>query len=254
MADKKSNLSLIIIGSSFGVLLLGFAIYVAVLLLAAPSVNKTPAGGQDPSADKNVSISQVPEIMSFEVTRDTDSSTTATAVAVLADGDYQAQYEILDVNKKTITRGNVPVERTITEVVELVNGGNSFTFRVRVEGDGAYSEYVSSKPSIITVQGLPETEGINVNAEPNSEYFNTAWSKGEGGTENLSLAVQVAWGAEAVTIEDYCLPLNDATISPSELFPPLPSTTPEDLKLKFDIFPALNGQIQLYYYWCDQPS
>jgi hypothetical protein len=253
MADKKSNRTLIIVGSSFGVLLLGFAIYLAVLLLAAPAANNA-SSGESNSSDKPVSISEVPDIVSFEVARDTDTSTTATVTAVLTDGDYQAQYEVLDIDKKTIIRGNVPADRKLTESVEIVNGNNSFTFRVRVENSGAYSNYVSSEPASLVVQNLSVDAGINVNAEPNSEYFNTPWSQGVGGPENLSAAVSAAWGATPVTMDFYCMPLNDAAISPGELIPPLPSTTPETVDLKFDIGPALNDELQLYYYWCEQEA
>lgn len=252
MADKKSNRTLLIVGISFGILVFGFAIYMAVLLLGAPAANNNDIGDNDTPSDSIVGTSEVPEIVSFEVLRDTETSTTATVTAVLADGDYQAQYEILDINKKTIVRGNVPDDRKVIEPVDLVNGGNSFTIRTRVEGNGTYSEYVSSAPAVLAVDNLTEEAGINVNAEPNSEYFDTAWSRGEGGAENLAAAVMSAWGATPVTMDFYCLPLNDASISPGELIPPLPSILPEDFDLKFDVIPALNDELQLYYYWCEK--
>ena len=252
MSASKSTRNLIIFGSVFGVALIGFVIYLAVLFLAAPNEASPPKNGNQD--DNIVSTSEVPEIISFEVKRDTDTSVTATAKGVIATGDYHGQYEIVDLNKKTVAKGNLPADGNITETVDLANGGNSFVLQIRVEGDGSYSEYVSSEPSTLSATGLPEKEAINTQAKPNAEYFNTAWGKGAGGQDDLIEAIKIAWGASVAGPADYCMPLNDAVVSPGEIVAPLPSVPPSDYDLKFEVFPALNGQLQIYYYWCVKPE
>ena len=252
MSASKSTRNFLIFGSVFGIALVGFVIYLAVLFLAAPNeTTPTKDGSQN---DDVVSTSEVPEIISFEVKRDTDTSLTATAIGVIATGDYHGQYKIVDLNKKTVAKGNLPEDGNITATVDLANGGNSFVLQIRVEGKGSYSEYVSSEPSVLSATGLPEKETINTQAKPNEEYFNTLWGKGSGGQDDLTEAVKIAWGASVAGAADYCMPLNNAVVSPGEIIAPLPSVPPSDYDLKFEVGPALNGQFQIYYYWCVKPE
>ena len=251
MPIQKTTKALIAVGSAFGIIILGLAITLAVMFLNAPKVEEptTP----DDSSVEQLDSSSIPEIVSFEVIRKGKTSPQASVSVEVSPlkGDLYGEYEVRDINKKSVLKGNLPEDGIIEGDAALLNGPNSFTLRIRVSDGATYSSWKSTNPVLLPVDNLKSEEGINTEAKPNPKYFETKWAKGNASEANLKEAIEIAWNAETVNYEtDSCMILNSANLAVGEIIPPLPSKVPEEYKLKYEVSYFDENTSAISFYWC----
>lgn len=256
---SSSNRNYIIIGSIFGflaLLVVGF-----ILFTFLQSTSPSEAGGSGnanggSSSGSELTVDDVPLFEGFTANVNPNSPSTVDVEFTILqpEGELVVEYELLDVNRKSVIKSSTNDTITIAETVNLANGVNSFTLRLRVTDGLTYSPWRTSEP--LTVEATVNIPGVGVETEPNPAYFDTGWANGEASPVAFEEAMRVAWDATLFNAGvDACLVLNEATLSPGEMIPPVPSGLPENVVLKY-FYESSTGDGNPPYYmsflWCEQ--
>jgi hypothetical protein len=246
--------TLIIVSSIVGALLLIAVIIIGVLIISNSSAptkdDKTNSSEGQLSEDIN------PVIENAKIVRETENlEAKVTADIKKTSEKYTYEWRILDANKRIVDSNSLKTA-TIESIVPLEAGNNIFSLQVRSSNSTNYSPWSASEPLIVNVSDIEEDQGINTEAKPDPAYFDTAWAKGEPGTDaTLEEAFTAAWGIKRAAYEDRCGSINSAIIKPGEMFAPVPSQVPSEYYLSYDFVQDIgttDNSFRVLYYWCQK--
>lgn len=252
--QAPANRKLIVIAMfSIVLALVGVGFLISLILTSntqlAETDNETKPSSSQPSASLDNSVPAV-EGLTVEVNPEKPSTVKVDFIIQEPEDGLVFEYELLDVNRKSVLKGSDNEKITVNEEVNLVSGANSYTLRVRVTDGLTYSDWVVEEAIIVT--STVDVPGVGTEAEPNPEYFNTNWANGVGGDANFEQAMTVAWNAVPFNRElDACLVLNEASLNPGEMIPPVPGGVPEDTVLKYYYATSGDGPYFVTFLWCN---
>lgn len=255
----NSNRLYIIVGVIFGLFALIAVAVIVTLLISAPPSNENNSGeGNNNGGSSNsetLTKADVPDASSVTATVDPDRPSiveVSFTIDAPADG-LVSEYELLDVNRKSILRDSDNGTLNVEQDIPLADGVNSFTLRVRVTDGVSYSPWVSGEP--VELEETVDVPGVGVNAEPNPEYFDTDWANGVSSEAAFEEALTVAWGATKFEAgHDACSALNEASLRAGEMIPPVPNGVPENTVLKYDYRVDGNAGNEVFFMaflWCE---
>jgi hypothetical protein len=247
--EKNNNKKLLWAGIAFGSITLIVIAVIGALLLTAPK--ETPVDTTTSSSETQLSKENVPKITKGSLTRIADSDKALLNFTIdKTKSSYIVEYRIQDSFNEVLDEGVITDTNKVESEILLTNGDNNTTVRLRVSDEKTYSPWVTVKELTLPIEGLVEKDGENTEAEVNEAYFDTAWVQEIGGVENLKLALLAAWDATEVTTDDECMVLNEGTVTPGEIFPPMPSVVPDIYTLKYQITTSGNDDYNILYLWC----
>jgi hypothetical protein len=244
--------TLVIISSVIGALLLIAVVIIGILIFA----NSNETEKDTTTTEQQLTEEANPGIENATIIRE-PGSTEANITADLTNinNKYSHEWRVLDANKRVVDSGSIKTPK-IESVVLIEGGDNIFTLQVRSSNSKVYSPWSSSDPLIVNVSDIEEKQGINTEAEPAPAYFDTAWAKGETGTdETLQEALKAAWDIDRATGENRCGSINFAIIKPGEMFAPIPSAVPKEYFLSYDFVQDIgttDNSFRVLYYWCQK--
>lgn len=273
---KQGNVTkvLTVVGIAFGVLTFIFAGFLVYLITTAPAPETVGITG-----DKTTPLdeSMIPTILDVTLTptpvQENTEYQTASIVALTSQvpSGYFVNYEIVNKSQTIVGKGVVHENQIVTKLL-IEEGNNSFSLRMRTSNGFQFSTWSERATFDITGEHVPNSTtsspgGINTEAEPNPEYYNTNWAKGEGDVSDFADALSVAWGGSHITPDEIseiltnpnyatCMGINfEYNLLPGEMAKPIPSTLPVGSYLKFNTgyYDQSTGSVYVEFFWCSRP-
>lgn len=218
---------------------------VALLFLFQPK--EWQALPDSPNSGGGVNVGDVVFVEQVSVSDAHDGVELSVQLSPFDSSKYSVEVEIQDFNRKVVEK---KVERS-----------NIFTLKTRLTNTGGYRVKVRLTDNREQLGEWSKTHTVDLGEgysggnklTANSEYFKTRWATGERATiDDLREAIRVAWGAVEVANDDRCVILNDGSVPPKMMLPPVPTFKPSVYVMKYNIlewdYATNTGKV--LYYWC----
>lgn len=229
-------------GSVGAVLALGAASFA----LAGGSNNSEPSGQSTSTSSSPAQSGNTPTVKSVSAAVEGKNITFSIDVAEFDSSKWMLEYQITDNNRKVREEGT---SRTSSfEVSTSVTSSPAYRVKARLVNDTSATEWSDS----FTVK-MEDFSGITT-LEPSPQFYETAWAKGTGNTlQDAQESIETAWNIDDVTEQEAferCLPANSGQMEPTLLLPPVPSTIPNGMSLRYLVTGWDGNSVSLTYVWC----